>query len=131
MAEGRSDGRVRKLLIADDDEDVRVLVKMTLESNDYEILEASDGQEALAMARSHLPELLLLDVTMPEMDGFEVCRALKSDPGTAQIAVVLLTARKEKAAQAQGVEVKADGYFTKPFSPVALLSTVDEVLGSV
>ncbi len=121
---------MRKLLIADDDEDIRLLVRMTLESNEYEILEASDGEEALAMARSHLPELLLLDVTMPEIDGFDVCRALKSDPGTAQIAVVLLTARREKAAQDQGVEVKADGYFTKPFSPVALLSKVDEVLGS-
>ncbi|HVF52731.1 MAG TPA: response regulator [Actinomycetota bacterium] len=121
---------MRKLLIADDEEGVRALVRMTLESDDYEILEASDGEEALRLARSELPQLVLLDVTMPELDGFEVCKALKGDAATSHIAVVLLTARTQKADQAKAAEVQADDYFTKPFSPVALLSKVDEVLGA-
>ena len=120
---------MRKLLIADDEAGVRSLVRMTLESDRYEILEASNGEEALRIARDQHPALVLLDVTMPELDGFEVCMALKDDPATAQIAVVLLTARAQEADQARASEVKADDYFTKPFSPVALLSKVDEVLG--
>ena len=117
-----------KLLIADDEAGIRSLVKMTLVSESYEILEAKDGPEALAMARKHLPRMMLLDVMMPGMTGFEVCRAIKSDPITKDITVVMLTARAQDSDHAEGSDAGADGYFTKPFSPLALLRKVDEIL---
>lgn len=120
---------MRKLLIADDEEGVRSLVRMTLESDAYEILEASDGEQALALAREHHPGLVLLDVVMPGLSGIEVCRALKGDPATATIAVVMLTAKAQASERAAGRAAGADDYFTKPFSPKALLSKVEEMLG--
>ena len=117
-----------KLLIADDEAGIRSLVKMTLVSESYEILEAKDGTEALAMAREHMPRMILLDVMMPGLTGFEVCRAIKADPLTKGITVVILTARAQEADQEEGASSGADGYFTKPFSPLALLRKVDEVL---
>jgi CheY-like chemotaxis protein len=118
---------MRKLLIADDEIGIRSLVRMTLESDSYEILEAPDGDEALVMALEHLPELILLDVSMPGLSGLEVCRALKENASTAGITVVLLTAMAQESDLAQGAAAGADEYFTKPFSPVALLQKVDEI----
>lgn len=117
-----------KLLIADDEDGIRSLVRMTLESDRLEILEAADGNEAVELARAHHPQLILLDVMMPGISGFEVCRTLKSDRATAGIAVVMLTARAQDADREEGEEAGADGYFTKPFSPVALMRKVDEIL---
>jgi len=121
---------VRKLLIADDEDGIRSLVRMTLESDAYEILEAADGSEALELARTHHPDLLLLDVMMPGMTGLEVCRALKSDPETAGITIVMLTARAQEADREAGQAAGAESYFTKPFSPVALLRKVDEIFSA-
>jgi CheY-like chemotaxis protein len=118
---------MKKLLIADDEEGVRSLVRMTLESEDYEILEAADGKQALEMVRAHRPDLVLLDVMMPEMDGLEACRAIKGDESTASTTVVLLTAKAQEADLQSGWDAGADDYFTKPFSPVALLRKVGEV----
>lgn len=120
---------MRKLLIADDEDGVRRLVRMTLESEDYDIIEAADGAEALECARAHKPELMFLDVMMPEMSGVEVCKELKSDPATSGITVIMLSAKAQEADRDAGLEAGADDYFTKPFSPLALLSKVDEVLG--
>jgi two-component system phosphate regulon response regulator PhoB len=120
---------MRTLLIAEDEEGIRALVKMTLARNKYEILEAVDGEEALALAREHRPQLILLDVMMPGLSGFEVCRALKDDPITAQATVVMLSARTQEADREQGMASGADDYFTKPFSPIALLRKIDEVYG--
>lgn len=117
-----------KLLIADDEPGVRRLVRMTLESESYEILEASDGAEALALVREHKPALVFLDVMMPEMSGVEVCAQLKSDPETSQITIIMLTAKAQEADREAGTGAGADDYFTKPFSPLALLTKVDEVL---
>jgi two-component system phosphate regulon response regulator PhoB len=121
---------MRKLLMADDESGVRSLVKMTLESDAYEIIEASDGEEALRLAREHRPDLMLLDVSMPGMTGFDVCRSLKDDPETEGIKVIMLTARAQQMDMEEGQKAGADDYFTKPFSPVALLKKVDEVFGS-
>jgi CheY-like chemotaxis protein len=118
---------MRKLLIADDEEGIRSLVRMTLESDAYEIVEARNGAEALTLARQLRPELVLLDVMMPRLDGFEVCRQLKEDPATSGIVVVLLTALAQQADRERGDAVGADQYFTKPFSPVALLGLVEEI----
>ncbi len=120
---------MKKILLADDEPAVRRLVTATLaDESRYLILEAGDGAEALALARSERPALLLLDANMPQPDGFEVCRALKADPDTQDIVVVMLTALAQTADRERGMAAGADGFFTKPFSPLALLEKVEEVL---
>ena len=119
----------KKLLIADDESGVRRLVRMTLASEEYSIIEASDGDEALAMARSEMPDLILLDVKMPKRSGLNVCRVLKSDPATSGINIVMLTARSMDEDDTDLSTIGADHYFTKPFSPVALVRKVDDILG--
>jgi two-component system phosphate regulon response regulator PhoB len=119
---------LRKLLIADDEPGIRSLVRVTLQSDRYEIVEAGDGEEALALSRQHLPDLLLLDVMMPKRSGLDVCRILKDDPTTAGITVILLTARAGASDIKQGEEAGSDGYFMKPFSPVELMRKVNDVL---
>ncbi len=118
---------MKKLLIADDDDGVRSLVRMTLQADTYEILEARDSDQALALAREHRPDLIFLDVMMPGISGFEVCRRLKADPVTAEITVIMLTAQAQERDREEGVAAGADDYFTKPFSPVGLLYKVEEV----
>jgi CheY-like chemotaxis protein len=119
---------MRKLLIADDQEGIRSLVRMTLESDEYEILEAVDGNQALVLAQQHLPRVVLLDVMMPGRTGLEVCRALKGDPATAALHIVLLTARAQDRDVEEGKGAGADEYLTKPFSPIELLRLVDELM---
>ena len=118
----------RKILLADDDAGLRRLVGTTLGTEDFELFQACDGEEALSEAREHRPELILLDVNMPKKNGFEVCRLLKDDPNTAAIKVVMLTARGNDADLALGREAGADEYFIKPFSPVQLLDKVYALL---
>jgi two-component system phosphate regulon response regulator PhoB len=118
-----------KILIAEDNAAVRSLIRMTLDSGQTEILEVDDGTAALELARKELPELIFLDWSMPGSTGIEVCRALRENPETAQIKVVLLTARSERSDREAGFEAGADDYITKPFSPLQLLDKVTEVLG--
>jgi len=122
---------MKKILIVDDQSEVRELVAVTLRIGDYQILQASSGDEALSIVRSELPDLILLDVMMPNspMDGFEVCRQIKSDPATQHLYVVMLTARGQETDKELGQQVGADDYFTKPFSPLQLMNKVEEVLG--
>ena len=119
----------RRVLLADDDPGLRRLIGTTLGTEDFDLLQAVDGEEALQIARQQHPELVLLDVNMPKLDGFEVCRHLKSEPATSGIKVVMLTARSEEVDRARGREAGADEYFTKPFSPVQLLNKVYALLG--
>jgi DNA-binding response OmpR family regulator len=118
---------LRKLLIVDDEEGVRSLVRMTLESDTYEILEARRGDDALRIVRERHPDLVLLDVMLPDTSGVEVCRSLKSDPETSSVAIVMLTAKAQTTDLERAEDAGADGYFTKPFSPVALLQRVDKI----
>src|SRR5438132_7379973 len=118
----------RRVLLADDDPGLRRLIGTTLGTDDFELLQATDGEEALAIARQHHPELVLLDVNMPKLNGFEVCRQLKAQPETADIKIVMLTARGTDVDRAHGREVGADDYFIKPFSPVQLLNKVYALL---
>jgi CheY-like chemotaxis protein len=122
---------MKKILIVDDEQLVRELVEVTLGFGDYSILHAADADEALAIAGAEFPDLILLDVTMPDgsVDGFEVCRQLKSDPSTQGINIVMLTARSEPTDMEKGRQAGADGYFTKPFSPLQLLNKVEDLLG--
>jgi DNA-binding response OmpR family regulator len=118
-----------KVLIADDQPNLRQLVRLTLESGHFEILEAPDGDAALAVARAERPDLLFLDWTMPGPAGVEVCRALREDPQTSRMRIVMLTARSQESDRLHAQEMGADDYITKPFSPIQLLEKVRDVLG--
>jgi CheY-like chemotaxis protein len=122
---------VKTILIVDDQAEVRELVEVTLSIGDYRIMQASSGDEALAIADVEHPDLVMLDVMMPNssMDGFEVCRRIKSDPATRKTIVVMVTARGQEQDFEMGKKVGADGYFTKPFSPLQLMNVVEEMLG--
>ena len=122
---------MKKLLIVDDEDGVRALVRMTLDNGDYQIIEASDGHEALDLAREHHPDLVLLDVMLPDLSGMDVCRKIKDDPDLASTTVVMLTARAQTADLGDAEEAGADGYFTKPFSPIALTRKVESILGPI
>lgn len=119
----------RTVLLADDDVKIRSLVAATLGTENFDLLTAGDGEETLARAREEKPELILLDINMPRMSGLEVCRALKTDPSTAHVKIVMLTASGSDADRANAFEAAADDYFIKPFSPIALLDKVYELLG--
>lgn len=119
---------MKKILIADDRPEVVELVRVTLESGDYQIFEACNGKEALEKIRKEKPDLVLLDVIMPKMDGFEVCRKLKKDPGTQKIPIIMLTAKGQKVDQEKGRKLGTNGYIVKPFSPSALLIKIEEIL---
>ncbi len=122
---------MKKILIVDDQAEVRELVEVTLSIGDYLILQAASGDEALTVARAEHPDLVLLDVMMPNssMDGFEVCRQIKSDPELRNAVVVMVTARGQDQDFETGRKVGADDYFTKPFSPLQLMNVVEKVLG--
>jgi CheY-like chemotaxis protein len=117
------------VLIADDEPSMRLLVRATIESDQYEVLEASDGDEAWAMIKEHKPSVVLLDVQMPGRTGLEVLAMIRSDPALAPTRVIMLTAKALKADVEVGMTAGADLYLTKPFSPLDLLTRVDEALG--
>lgn len=121
-----------KVLIAEDEVHIRLLIEQSLEELEdegVEILVASDGEAALALAMAERPDVVLLDVMMPRMDGFEVCRRLREDPANASIRVIFLTAKGQEYDRARAEEAGADGYMTKPFDPDALLEAVGSALG--
>jgi DNA-binding response OmpR family regulator len=118
-----------KVLIADDQPNMRQLVRLTLETGHFEIFEAPDGDAALAVARREQPDLVFLDWTMPGLPGVDVCRALRDDPGTAEMRIVMLTARSQQEDRETAEAMGADDYITKPFSPIQLLEKVRDVLG--
>jgi two-component system, OmpR family, phosphate regulon response regulator PhoB len=118
----------RKILLVDDDDMVRDLVAATLKGGDYQLLQAADGGKGLELTRAHRPDIVLLDVNMPVMDGVSVCQAIKSDPSTANVTVIMLTALGQEVDKDRARRAGADGYFTKPFSPLNLLRRVGEVL---
>jgi DNA-binding response OmpR family regulator len=116
------------VLIAEDDPLLMPLLLATFRSSGLRLLSAGTGTQALSLARAERPDLVLLDVGLPEMDGYQVCRRLKSDPETAAIRVMMLTARAGPADQGLAAEAGADAYLTKPFSPAALLAAVQSLL---
>ena len=114
----------KKLLIVDDESAMRMLLCRVFGSDEYEVYEAGDGVEGLEMARREQPELVVLDVQMPRLDGLEVCRILKDDPTTRDIAVVMLTGRASAADRQMGLQAGADDYLVKPVTPLKLLTRV-------
>lgn len=122
----------KKILIAEDEAHIRLLIEQSieeLEDEGVEILTASDGEGALATIRSEKPDLVLLDVMMPKMNGFEVCERLRQDPIAAGAHVIFLTAKGQEYDRARGEQAGADGYITKPFNPDELLATARRVIG--
>lgn len=120
---------MKKILLVDDQPEVRELVSVTLEIGPYSILTAENGQQALECALSEMPDLILLDVMMPNgPSGLEVCRQLKSDERTQGITIIMLTAKGQKQHVQEGYDAGADDYFIKPFSPVELIQKVESVL---
>ena len=125
----RATGR-RVILVVDDEPTVRamVLASIRVKASRYIGLEAGNALDALAAAREQQPDLVLLDVALPDHDGFWVCRQLKTDPQTSQIPVVMLTAMGLPSDREQAMKAGADGYIVKPFSPRALLEELDRRL---
>lgn len=120
------------VLIVDDEQHMRLLIEQTLEELEdegVELLTASDGEAALDVVRNHHAELVLLDVMMPKLNGFEVCRAIKGDLALAGTTVVMLAARGQAYDREQGLAAGADRYLTKPFDPDELLDIAREALG--
>ena len=119
------------VLIVDDEADVVDLVRYKLPGAGFAVLTAVNGLDALHAARKHRPDLIVLDLMLPEMSGEEVCRALKKDPDTAAIPVLMLTAKGQPSERIAGLEIGADDYITKPFSPRELVLRVEAVLRRV
>ncbi len=119
---------LKTILLVEDDEDLRQVVRITLEKPTLNILEARDGLTALGLAKQVVPHVILLDWMMPGMDGIEVIRALRDDPDTAEIHIIMLTARDQEQDVRRGLEAGADAYLVKPFSPLELVETVEEAL---
>lgn len=119
------------ILIVEDDTDIQQLLAFNFETAGFETLTASDGREGLDKARRHAPSLVILDLMLPGMDGFEVCKSLKRDAATARTPVIMLTARGEEVDRIVGLELGADDYVVKPFSFRELLLRVKAVLRRV
>ncbi|MEX2587524.1 MAG: response regulator [Actinomycetota bacterium] len=118
----------KKILIADDDPVIIELLQVNLEMEGYDVLRAADGQQAVEAATADLPDLVLLDIMMPRMDGWAAQAELARNPATAGIPVIFLSARAQQADLKKGYESGVVEYVTKPFDPVALLSIIEQVL---
>ena len=116
-----------RVLIVEDERDVREMLRLNLKMGGFDVLEAQNGAEGLAIAKAELPSVVILDLMMPEMSGMEVCRALRRNPATSRIPILMLTAKSTEGDKVAGLEVGADDYVTKPFSPRELLLRVRAV----
>ncbi len=117
-----------KILVVDDEPDVLSLLNLMLDSQGYQVISASDGQEALEKARGQAPDLILLDVMLPRLDGYKVARMLKFDENFRHIPIIMLTAKVQEKDRQTGLEMGVDDYITKPFDTGALLEKVKAIL---
>jgi DNA-binding response OmpR family regulator len=118
----------QKILIADDNENIRDALTYLLEDEGYELVLAVDGPDTIRKVREIKPDILFLDIMMPEINGYDVCRTIKNDPDMKGIYVIMLTAKGQVAEQERGREVGADEYIVKPFSPMEILAKVKQIL---
>lgn len=118
----------KRILVVDDEEDILKVLRFRLEANNYEVLVASDGQEGLNKARSEKPDLMILDLMLPKLDGYKVCRMLKFDEVYKAIPIIIFTARTQKKDEELGMEMGADAYIFKPFESEILLDKIRELL---
>lgn len=119
----------KRILIVEDEESLLKLEKIFLSSRGYEVVGVVDGPAALAALEKERPDLILLDIMLPQMDGFEVCKRIKQNPQTASIPVIMLTAKKSSEDMAKGKEVGADNYITKPFKSANVIEIIQSYLG--
>jgi len=118
----------KRILIVDDEPQLVEMVKMRLEANNYEVIVAHDGMEALEKARKGEPDLIILDLMLPKLDGYQVCRMLKFDRALSKIPIIMLTALGKKEDREWGKKVKADAYIIKPFNAEELLERVARLI---
>ncbi|MHC1717272.1 MAG: response regulator [Acidaminococcaceae bacterium] len=118
----------QKVLVVDDEDNIRMLVRFNLEKAGYEVCEAADGHKAIEMALDLLPDIVILDLMLPGIDGLEVCRNLKRNPRTAALPIIMLTAKSDEIDRVIGLELGADDYMTKPFSQRELVARIKAVL---
>jgi two-component system alkaline phosphatase synthesis response regulator PhoP len=118
-----------KILVVDDEIYIVHILDFSLGIEGYEVMTALDGEQALAKVAQDKPDLIVLDIMMPRLDGYETCKALKGNPDTKDIPVILLSAKGRNVDQKVGFEVGADDYITKPFSPRKLVERINAILG--
>ena len=121
----------KKILIVDDEVHIRALLERALEDledEDVEFITAENGEEGLELAREEQPDLMFLDITMPKMNGYDVCKNIKQDPELQDIYIIMLTAKGQTIDKAQAEEVRANEYMTKPFNPDVILQKASEIL---
>jgi CheY-like chemotaxis protein len=128
VAELRQEQPRPVILVVDDEEEIRSVMRLTLTLAGYEVREAGDGERALESLEKHQPDLILLDVLMPGMDGFEVCRRVRENSEMAQMPVLILSAKTDARSREEGLAAGATKYLTKPISPPQLLQHIAEVL---
>lgn len=121
-------GEMAKILVVDDEPDVVELIRFNLKAAGHEVLTAQDGEEALKKAKMYVPSLIVLDVMLPEVDGLEICKLLRRDPATAAVPIIMLTAKASEIDRVLGLELGADDYITKPFSPRELVLRIKNLL---
>lgn len=119
----------KKVLVCDDEPYIVESVSYVVRKAGYEAIVAEDGEESLEKARSEHPDLIFLDIMMPRLSGYEVCRRLKQDPATRGIYIIMLTARGQQEDEQKALELGADEFMTKPFSPRKMRAKLEEVLG--
>lgn len=119
---------MKKILVVDDENRIVDMLKIRLEANDYEVVCAYDGQAGLETAKKENPDLIILDLMLPKMDGYKVCGLLKSDSRYAKIPIIMFTARAQETDKKLGEEVGANAYITKPFDPQVLLAKITELI---
>ena len=117
-----------KILVVDDEEHILELIRYNLDASGYEVIEASDGDDAVKKAINEVPDLILLDLMLPGKDGYDVCRELRSNGKTKAVPIIMLTAKSEEIDKILGLELGADDYITKPFSVRELMARVKAVL---
>jgi two-component system phosphate regulon response regulator PhoB len=120
-----------KILVVDDEKDILDLIQMSLEREGYKVCAVESGEECVKRAREKMPDLIVLDLMLPGMDGLDVCRVIKNDSKTRHIPIIMLTARGEEADVVTGLEMGADDYITKPFSPRVLNARIKSVLRKI
>ena len=117
----------KKILIADDNENIRDALTYLLEDEGYELVLAKDGADTLRKVRERKPDILFLDIMMPEINGYDVCRTIKTDPLLKNTYIIMLTAKGQVAEQERGKDVGANEYIVKPFSPMEILAKVKNI----
>ena len=117
-----------RILISEDERDIRELIAFTLQIAGHEVIPTRNGEEALEMTGKEMPDLIILDVRMPRISGYEVCKQIKSDPGTVHIPIIFLSAKGQDAEVKAGLEAGAVEYIIKPFSPDQLVNQIGDIL---